>query len=77
MFNVARPSQRYDSFNGLTTSFVADPLASSAYDDPADPWSGTGTPAPQPEPPSDFSNILGANTSLAQGTDLVPSPQSR
>ncbi|KIM25405.1 hypothetical protein M408DRAFT_210488 [Serendipita vermifera MAFF 305830] len=60
MFNVARsPSQRYESFGGLNTSFVADPLASSAYDDTLDPWSGTGTPAVQAEPASDFSNILG------------------
>jgi hypothetical protein len=59
MFNVARPSQRYESYNGLNTSYVADPLASSAYEDPVDPWSGTGTPAIQAEPSSEFSNILG------------------
>lgn len=59
MFNVARPSQRYDSYNGLTASFVADPLVSSVYEDAADPWSGTGTPAIQAEPSSEFSNVLG------------------
>jgi hypothetical protein len=58
MFNVARsPPSRYDGLNGLNSSFVADPLASSVYEDPVDPW-GAGTPAIN-EPASEFSGILG------------------
>lgn len=60
MFNVSRsPPTRYDGLNGLNTSFVADPLASSVYEDPVDPWSA-GTPAIAEPVSSEVSGILGA-----------------
>ncbi|PVF93930.1 hypothetical protein CPB86DRAFT_789597 [Serendipita vermifera] len=59
MFNVARsPQTRYDSLNGLNSSFVADPLASSVYDDTVDPWSAAATP-PIAEAPSEMPGVLG------------------
>lgn len=63
MFNVARsPPSRYDALNGLNASFVSDPLVSSMYDDPIDPWS-MGTPAIA-EPTSEVSSILGMHHML-------------
>ena len=59
MFNAPRQSQnRYPTGGGLSGSVIDyNPLSSSTYDG-YDPWSGSTSPAPEPQ--SSFTSVIGS-----------------